>query len=592
MAKVVRREGLPRGAELIKENVFDPMEGMATALSGNVDVSQMQAENGTFRLNLNIPYISAKYFWANPGGWFYVPFCLPPLQENWTTGPEVSPGTPIPVLTEVCFSFDQRSEPALPADAWHKKVFDSVRTSPDANYVSNINEGDLVYDRAGNLDIKLAIFEKTQHAFYTQTAGSGAGASAQIAPGAESEVFAVTLPAAQISARSGRNNPASWDGLSAPISPKKTYMFAINADNLVDSTGGSTGSNHTALVSVQVSLKFKMSLFVRDSSSGGSPNNLQNVPTASYGARTNDTISISVPTHSTVIKADAAQGVSAELGKIDDRLRHKIYGGYQDFSATYVGQHILDDAGYEVIAVPMFNNQAYGEILAKPCWLHARDNVRRYSDRAVIPITHPMTIHHVLFTHSFLTATPYNGSLYTLPPATGKVVYQVGVGVVAGQMSDSVDYTQVAYASRAADAAGSAGIVDFMDLQNQATLVKDQTRPQRWEQSIFSVPLVRGSVTGSGYDTQGAPFFVGEAARNGYNTNTRAQVGDPSSAGSNITTAAAGLEQFLEVRMRILAQGDIFNAAGAWQSYVADWANLSGYGGSWVYIIGKKHMRT
>ena len=70
MAKVVRREGLPRGAELIKENVFDPMEGMATALSGNVDVSQMQAENGTFRLNLNIPYISAKYFWANPGGWF------------------------------------------------------------------------------------------------------------------------------------------------------------------------------------------------------------------------------------------------------------------------------------------------------------------------------------------------------------------------------------------------------------------------------------------------------------------------------------------------------------------------------------------
>ena len=82
MAKVTR-DNLPRGAELLKDHVFDPMTGMATALSGNVESEQLQCSKSTFRLNFSVPYISAKFFWANPGGWFYIPFCLPPLQEHW-----------------------------------------------------------------------------------------------------------------------------------------------------------------------------------------------------------------------------------------------------------------------------------------------------------------------------------------------------------------------------------------------------------------------------------------------------------------------------------------------------------------------------
>jgi hypothetical protein len=593
MAKVTR-DNLPRGAELLKEHVFDPMTGMATALSGNVESEQLQCSKSTFRLNFSVPYISAKFFWANPGGWFYIPFCLPPLQEHWFSTTSVNSEYPVPVLTEVGFSFDQRSEPCLPADRYAGKAFNANLTSPEANYVSNIHEGKAVYSRAGNVDIKLAIFEKSQHFFNAQEIGSGSDFSAVKAPGAENEVFAATIPAAEISAKSSRNNPACYPGLSVPFSPKKTYMFAINADELVDPT--STSLHHTALVSVNISLKFKMPLVVRDSTVAGSPYNLQNVPTASYGARTPETISITAPSAGDVVSADAARGVSAELEKIDSRLRHKIYGGYQDFSSTYVGQHIKDDAGYEVIAVPLFNNMSFGEILARPCWLLARDDdsPEQYNDRIAIPVTSPMTIHHVLVTNNYLTATPYDAArgtpMYTFPPAASKVRYEVGVGVVAGQAADNVDYTQVAHAEIIADTAAATGLVDFMDMGNFASIIKDVYRPQRWEQSIFAVPLVRGSVSGAGYVTQGRPFFVGESAENGLDTVSRAAVGNPASAGANITTND-GLEQFIEVRMSIRPQSAVFTGV-TWQSNYLDWANFSGYGGSWVYIIGKKHMRT
>ena len=294
-------------------------------------------------------------------------------------------------------------------------------------------------------------------------------------------------------------------------------MFAINADELVDPVA--TALRHTALVSVNVSLKFKMPLVERDFASAGATTTVQNVPTASYGARASETISIVSP--SAVVIADAAGGVSAELGKIDSRLRHGIYGGYAEFSAANVAQQIKDDAGYEVIAVPLFSNTAFGEILAQPHWMRLRDDydsanptTNGYHDRAIIPITSPMTIHHVIVTNNYLTATlPIPASaIYTLPPAATKVRYQVGVGVIAGPGSDDANYTQVAYREIQADTAASDGMIDFMDMGNSASSMKDTFRPQRWEQAIFDVPIVVGGAGGKGYSAQGKPFFVGEGA--------------------------------------------------------------------------------
>jgi hypothetical protein len=591
MAKVTR-DTLPRGAELLKEHVFTPMTDMATALSGNVVQEQMEGSKGTFRLNLSIPYISSRYFWANPGGWFYVPFCLPPLQENFDSNIAVGPNVPVPVLTEVGFSFDQKSEPAMITDVWSGKAFDVAKPPPEAFFVSNYNEGNACYQRAGSVSIKLAIFEKSQHFFVPQTVGSGSGTSAKPTLGAQSEVFTATLGPALIGATAARENPVAYHGLSAPIDPKKTYMFAINADELYDSAN----NLHTALVSVQATLKFKMELVTRDASSADTPQAVQNIPDetlpTSYGIRTADSVSIGVPSAGAAVEADGTNGVNTNLEKIDEKLRHKIQGGYGDFSATHVKQQVQDDAGYEIIAVPMFGNEALGELLARPTWLHVRDSEETYTDRAIIPVTSPMTIHHVFVTNNFLTATPRStgSSAYPAPPVASRLMYKVGVGIVDGALSDDVDYTQVAYGEITPDAADSALMVDFMDLQNQATLQKDTTRPQRWEQAIFSVPIRLGTTAGTGYHAQGAPFFVGEGGKHGINTTPRTLVGNGS--GSDAAAATDGREQLIEVRMQINPRGSVFNTSRAWQSYVADWAIFSGYGGSWVYIVGKKHMRS
>lgn len=592
MAKVTSQQPLPRGAELLKEHVFTPMTDMAAALSGNVESGQMASSKSTFRLNLSIPYISSRFFWANPGGWFYVPFCLPPLQEDFDNNVAVGANVPVPVLTEVGFSFDQKSEPAMITDVWSGKAFTAAKPPPEAFFVSNYDEGNACYQRAGAVSIKLAIFEKSQHFFVPQGVGAGSGLNSKPTLGAQSEVFTATLGPALIGATAARENPVAYHGLSVPIDPKKTYMFAINADELYDSVN----NLHTALVSVQATLKFKMELVTRDASSAGTPQAVQNIPDetlpTSYGIRTADSVSISAPSAGAIVSADNASGVNTNLEKIDEKLRHKIQGGYGDFSSTHVKQQIQDDAGYEIIAVPMFGNEALGELLARPTWLHVRDSEEYYMDRAIIPITSPMTIHHVFVTNNFTTATPRSSgsTAYTAPPAAGKLLYKVGVGIVDGALSDSADYTQVAYGEVSPDTAASPLMVDFMDLQNEASLEKDTTRPQRWEQAIFSVPIRRGTTTGTGYHEQGAPFFVGEGGKYGVNTTPRTLVGN--GTGGDINNLTDGREQLIEVRMQIHPRGSVFNTSRVWQSYVADWAIFSGYGGSWVYIVGKKHMRS
>tara|TARA_R110000824_G_scaffold11811_8_gene51983 strand:+ start:3057 stop:4874 length:1818 start_codon:yes stop_codon:yes gene_type:complete len=604
MAKVTR-DTLARGTELLKEHVFEPMEGIAATLSGNVVGDHLQEPYSTFRLNLNIPYISSRFFQANAGGWYYIPFCLPPLQEHFDGNQSVEPGAPTPVLTEVSFSFDQRGEPAMMYDAVGGRSLHDF--NPDDNFVPATKEGFPCYDRAAQVDIKLSIFEKSQHYFNAQTVGSGVDADAVFAPGADSEVFNMTIGGAALSTTTYRANPEVVPGedeerhLNIPIDPKKTYIVGLNADGLV-----SAGDElHTALVSVQISLGFKMRLVERDVSSGLTPNDVQNIPTASYGARTDASVTIAAPSAGDVVQADTADGVSTNLEKIDAELRRKIYGGYHDFSSTHVKQHIKEDAGYEVIAVPLFNNQALGEILARPCWREIRDGYNfGYCDRAVVPITSPMTIHHVLVTNNFLTATlltPSPGVKRPAPPAPlpsgGAIRYEVGVGVVAGTQADSADYQQVAHAVISPDAADSNYMVDFMSLRNRASLLSATltTSPQRWEQALFSVPIVSSSVSGRGYynnlnvaGLNGRPFFVGEAARGGLDTNDRTPVGG---GALGTPSAANGTEQLLEIRMKIAPVFPPYNIGGTWNGAHNDWDIFSGYGGSWVYIIGKKHMR-
>jgi hypothetical protein len=586
VSKVIRRK-LARGVELLYQWIFTPLVEMAAGFSASINVEQLQKPKAPFRVNLNIPHISARYFMHNPGAMFYVPFALPPLQEHFTAAGVVPAGTPTPTLVGVGFSFDQRGEAAHLSDRWQYRT--PAQSAPDQNFVSSPFEGSLQYDRALSIDIKVVLYEKSQHYFVTQSAGSGSNDTAQFAEGPQREVWSTTVPASLLTNSAYRLNPNEFSGLAEAIDPKKTYIIGINADGLYDADGGV----HCSLCSFQLSLRFKMELTERDRSA-------QNQP-AHNGARTGETISITSPVQSGVIAADTAAGVSTNMEKIDSRLRHKLWGGYSHFSDTYPYQQLLDDAAYEVIAVPMFGNTCLGEILAEPSWgqlngvLNQAGNsyARTYCDRLVVPITSPMTVHHVLATNNFTSATGYQhspGPKFPWHPDYGDWMLEVGVGVLSGPQADNLDYQQIAYGEFTPGYSGSAfdsDMVDFMDLRTPALHQRQTDVYAPWyEQALFAVPI--SGTGGAGYATQGTPVFVGEAARGAVSTWQRSQTGG---AGNT----AAGQDQLLEIRMRInaTAGGDIYNSAGAFQA--ANWGSwdvFSGYGGCWVYIIGKKHLRS
>ena len=397
-----------------------------------------------------------------------------------------------------------------------------------------------------------------------------------------------------------RLNPQEFDGLSEAIDPNKTYIIGINADGLHDADG----DIHCALCSFQLSLRFKRPLCARDRA-------VQNMP-AHGGAVTGETVSITSPVQSGVIAADTAAGVSTNMEKIDARLRHKLWGGYSLWSDTPVSQQLKEDAAYEVIAVPMFGNTALGEILAEPSWwqLNGVRNTANtsvastYCDRIVVPITNPMTIHHVIATNNFTTATQHVGSKRVTVPIYGNWLLQVGVGTISGPQSCNADYQQVAYGEFNPGANGAAvhhDMIDFMDLRTptgHTTSTPGVPAPNVYEQAMFAVPIV--GTNGKGFfksdgtrGVQGKPVFVGEAARGAVSTVARSTVGGVSLTGH-------GQDQLLEIRMRIntTAGGLVYDAttfkptnpdgSARW----GPWDSFSGYGGCWVYIIGKKHVRS
>jgi hypothetical protein len=195
------------------------------------------------------------------------------------------------------------------------------------------------------------------------------------------------------------------------------------------------------------------------------------------------------------------------------------------------------------------------------------------------------------------------------------------VGILTGVPGDNFDYQQVAYLRRESNnTAGvynstDAQIVDSVNFDLPGCAYTSATSPSatkaQFEQQILSVPLVDGAAisTGNGYYSddvvtvpgagtrgdQGPPFFIGEG--NTY-TQARSQVGNTSGAAAAPNTG--GAEQYLEVRLGVRTVGSnafvpITVGGNDYLTYnTADygWGDIAlGYGGCWVYIIGKKHLK-
>ena len=604
--------------------------------SGYLDGETVTIQTGGADAEFKLSVVPDTY-----DGPMYIPFCLPPLQEDIT---QVTAGnllmkaeTPFPVLDEVSFSLDQSDEPAMVLDQWYGR--DQYQYSPARRWMPNPYAGKKTYTRTDAYEFTLSIYEKEQFYFNDSTQEVDQF-------GVGGEAVSLTIPSSAFISRSTRFNPIAVGGVNRQFNPFKTYCMAIFAPKLHDA---STNREHCTALNVWVSLKFKMPLTARDVATAVNPELVQNIP-MHYGDRLpGPAVTPVVPVAGDPVVADGQsggleEGISTNLQNIDQQFSDKLRGGYNEFAQKYPTQDLQDDAAYEVLTVPLGAGFPHNRMSARddfplaPYVMGSRFGPvplpgygeQPYIDRRVIPIDGDMTIHHVVVALNWTSdklQTPYDpaatGAITydttTMPGANKTVKYSVGVGMLCGPRSDNFSYQQVAYSEFTPNPTTITtglpdGVIDLVKMGLPAS----QGAPAEW--ALISVPIVHqtagpGAANGTGYwgadispvawakGHQGTPFFVGEG--NSY-TRVRTPVGLATAAGGTEPPFGAvlpngssmGCEQFLEVRLSV-APSDLVNVlagpAGPTQVQpTSDYLRSDiflGYGGCWVYIIGKKHLK-
>jgi hypothetical protein len=608
MSKVIRAK-LARGAKLLIDHIFTPLTFAQTQLTGKrIDSDQVQADYAPFRVNLSIPRLSAAsnrtrgYSGHDAKPPFHgIPFMLPPLQEHLLFAADVSrgagakifapsPSAPEIVLDEVSFSFDQRLEPAAIVSNW-----DGGAGAPTSS-----DRGKLNYERASRLNINLMIFEKKPTWFD--------GAPTNLAPGRP--VWSGEISSLALSDGSLRLNPWVSSGINEVIDPLCTYIFSIYAPDLATEADF---SDDTALVSIEISMRFLAKLMPRDAGAtiqniphrhlGNANHNLTHAAAATTGAGVNSSTArpliTSSPSAGDEIVANDATGVQTSMAVIDEFTRRKLQGGYKFDSDVPMLEELEDTAGYSVIAVPLFNNLMLGGLSSEyfnsmPYVAAAGAGASTYAiDRRYIPIEAPMTIHHVLFTYSWMQFTTWTGTRQLVDTLPAKKLvgdpaptlnFEVGVGIGTGIRSDNFDYQQVAHRQIVNPLGAPNWYGDAIDLIQfglpqslpQTGIGSPSIANRHWNLELHAMDLVgSGSPGMNGMTAQGKPIFVGRS------TNATASRTNIDSGAS----AVAGQEQWLEVRGRL---GD--SGASIIPTEYAAKSMLLGSGGIWVYIIGKTHL--
>ncbi|QDP48091.1 MAG: hypothetical protein Unbinned5179contig1001_47 [Prokaryotic dsDNA virus sp.] len=624
MAKITRSK-LARGAKLLKEHVFDPMiSAQSQATSANIESDQRSGPYAPFRINLSVPFLDRlsnktaseipDFVTGHSNGPFHaIPFMLPPFQEQLsfsTSGArggravQVSDSMPEVVLDEISFSFDQRLEPAAIVSNW-----DGAPTGDDGE---GIYQGLTSYERSDRLTIDLAVMEKMPTWF------EGTPNPTNFLPGRV--VWSGRINALDVQDGFFRLNPWVSSSINEVIDPFKTYVFTISAPNLgTGPISDVAARTDVTLVSIEVSLKFLTKLTARDSGTriqnipkrhDGLPNDnmtlVERLVTTGAGQNSAtarpliNTPGMAVGPGNPISANNATVGVQTSMAVIDEMSRRKFQGGYKLDSDLPMIEELKDTAAYTVIAVPLFNNMQFGGLCAQDFgdmpYIGSTGANKFAIDRRYIPIESPMTIHHVLFTYSWMPfyrkqsggaggpqsidGLPYNtpGAAYTPMQLT------VGVGIGMGMRGDSFGYQQVA-GPKTIQAPGTpswyGAAVDLIQHGQPETLPQtgesaDWNAGTRnpWNIELHAMDLVgTGSPSLNGMTSQGEPVFVG---RGSSTTGSRQNIaGAPS--------AVAGGEQWIEVRAKL---GDPTLSPGSYDAT----SMMVGAGGIWVYIIGKTHL--
>ena len=685
----IKKKDLARGTKLSHQAVWDNnLDGVATninrASNGDGLIQPMyQAGKTTFRLNWNIPWLGSA--WTATNGIdkpYVIPFCLLPLQEFINATAVSSDDMPQIFMTEFSYGFDQRDEPAFVTDptcgpgagllnrTWSQYMQSIIPLSPVITdwlgFFSNQNQGKLHYDFSQRGDLKFSILKK-QMKYFDSTVTSEVTDS----------IYNLNVPMTAFIGKDLRFNPSLEEDLNIEFNPWDTYCLGINLPQLYDpDTSGTTTNDNLAMVNITISAKFEMRMIDRDRSHAG--NAVQNQP-FTLGAKTNDNVVLTSPITNGALDAEGATGLNTSLTTLDDKFKNKLNSGYNASSEQPQVEQLTQDSGYEVIAIPIWNNQFDNQVTAR----HAVNGLQPYcygvgtalpgrgstsqpmSTRVIVPVDYPFTIHHVV-----LAANVYTGAFNTVPAGTEWYMdnwnqyqppvpantidtgvgapnpiatdmtfkHDIGIGIGTGLRGTKYGYKEILYQDQF-DLCGTNLLLDDIRMNYDSTTsvangglndvlnnaaYPNVTQPD-YEWRTFYLPL-NGTATanpnvalGSGlyngqtfnkattadyFNIQDPPFFCGQdylVREEGVAQTVPPTITSLEGTSKRIDNLAAttfrlASDQWIEVRWNVKPK----TAGGVdvpWASYQGITTGpgdaneskiIHGYGGHWIYLIGKK----
>ena len=574
MSKVTTKR-LARGVRMLSDHVVGQLSTLLREPQlARIATENLDADKGTFRINLHVPVAKGQ----NPtsaGGPnhlpIWIPFTLPPTQGVFVPPPssgempDIDGNYPRAVLTEIGFSFDQRSEAAAITRDY---------TVP----IPPILEGFLDYEQLGRMGIKVSLYSKDM-TFWRPSASTAL----------DSRILTFDLPAVAFTSTRHRLNPAVQSNLHVPIDPLRTYVLEVDCPGLTDEN-----AIPLQIDSMMISLKFQQGLMARDMNDGASID-VQNIPTSHNGVIPTSPASISPPTTaSEPIRAGAGgtgTGIQTAFETIDGFFRRLLRGGYNDRSGVTATEQIMQDASYEVIAVPLFGNanDVYNgrnalapipngttvfEMPFGPAASGIMYDMRR------IPLRYPFVLHHVV---AAVNWSPNAMDTAVTVPVDPNFINEVGVGMGTGHHSEINGWDSLAYNTwnPTTKAASTIDSVNFNTGVNQSNLGFE----------LMEIPLVGSAANGTlgtGYSSTGVngkPIFIGSSSSPNA---AREDLADGVNGAVLGVRPFEGKEQWIEVRWKMTDLVTKFGVAGAGAWKTTD--IIVGQGGYWVFLIGKKQL--
>lgn len=565
------RKNIPRGVKLVKQMVFDAVDSIASSLSSlGIDKENFAESRVPWQVSLNFPVIGERFYSVNTtnAGSQTVELCAPfialPPQDQYNSHALQNDSTVRLTLDSIMISFDQRAEASGILDIW--------KASGPASYAGGLSK-----DAARGYNINLRLSEKVPVAF------------GGVAPFlSDRDLWSATYSQIAALTPDGSLNPIIWENLGIQLDPYKTYILRISCPDLY--------TNNACFVSFNAVLNCFSTLMQHDSGV-----NVQNIPVQSHLVPTPATVPVKNPSADDPIDCGPATNTDGTLDdplvRLDQLLQKRLRFGIGPDSSLPVTSHGTDDAGYEMIAVPMFQNPGLirriisGQLEYAPFVDSNAPEGTLLIDRRIVPLPYPVVIHHVVAVVSY--AAPYaaaTGLTGWIPqlgtgqrPSSETLTNQVGVALGTGLRGDLAAYQQVAFVEWAPS--DNPDIDAFKQASNGQLSYPGSYPPDPnldWDYELRSVPIVGAG--GHGVVPQGKPVYAGRASSVYME---RTPIAQP--RGGVEPSKVQGCEQFLQVDWRINDDGGLAGPSGGGAA-PTDFDVYAGEGGHWVLILCKKML--